>query len=181
MMTLGITGLTKRLKILKKRYVLKDGAIYWHRLYYDSLPEFFTNNSLPFIHGYNLGYYMIRPHKIIRDYYLEIKWWWQRATQGYSDCDVWNWCDRMTKLNIAVLKRLRANHMGHPAGMSSKKWDSIMDQMIDGFQAREEEENDFTSYKKLSQEELTALRESRRKRTQTGLRLFAKYFYHLWD
>ena len=40
-----------------KKYRLKDGSIYFHKLYFDNVPKFLTNGCPPF-GSYNWAYYL---------------------------------------------------------------------------------------------------------------------------
>lgn len=166
---------------LKRRYLLKDGSIYWHRLYYDVMPKFMCNSTLPGIRGYNLAYYLVHPHEIVKDYYRAVKWMWQRAIRGWSERDAWGWCTHHAEVTVQVLKYLRKHKHGYPIGLTPAKWTNRLDLMIDGFQAFMDEENDVTSYKKLSRQEWHKLRMRRHRKLMYALTLFRTHYYSLWD
>ena len=165
---------------MKKKYLLKDGSIYWHKLYFDLVPNWMCKYSPP-LGSYNYAAYLYQPHKYIRDVYDRCKWFIQRGIRGYSDCDVWGWYSHHSKMMVGVLKYLRANAHGYPMGHSPAKWDKKLKVMQDGFQAVIDEENDFVSYKKLSRKEYLKLVFSRRRKLMLGLKYFRDNYYDLWD
>lgn len=171
----------KSIRGLKRTYLLKDGTVYWHKLYYDIVPDFLCNHSLPLIGGYNLAYYLIRPHKIFIDYAREVKWFWQRGTRGISDRDMWGYVTHHAEQMITVCKYLRKYKHGYPVGLTPGKWDRVLNKMQEGFQAFMDEENDVTSYKTLSPKQHRKLLFSRRRKLMFGLTLFRRHYYSLWD
>lgn len=155
-------------------------SIDWHKLYYDSMPAWAKNYSPPF-GWYNWAWYFRNPHKYIIHLYDECKWFIQRGSRGYSDRDVWGWYSYMAEINVAALRHLADNKMGHPIGMTLKGWQTRLLKMADGFQAVLADENDFTSYKRLSRKDYRALLRRRQCRVAKGLKLYAKHFQSLWD
>jgi len=164
-----------------RRYRLKDGGIYWHRLYYDLMPKFMCNHSLPGIGGYNLAHYLIRPHEIFMDYGRQVKWFWQRGTRGWADQDAWGWYSHHSVMMVGVLQYLRKYKHGYPIGLTPGKWAKKLKAMEEGFQAAIDEENDVTSYKKLPMKEYRKLIFKRRRKLMLGLKYFRAHYYSLWD
>lgn len=165
---------------MNKKYLLNDGSIYWHKLYFDLVPNWMCKYSPPF-GSYNYAAYLYQPHEYVIDLYNQAKWFIQRGMRGYSDSDVWGWYSYMAKINDAALRHLADNKMGHPCGMTMKGWRTRLLKMADGFQAVIEEENDVTSYKRLTQREYRALVQRRWNRLDAGLKLYSKHFQSLWD
>lgn len=163
-----------------KKYLLKDGSIYWHKLYYAFMPKFLTNNRLPG-GSYNCAYYLVCPHKYLEELYYHVKWAVQRGLRGYSDSDVWGWYSHHARMMVGVLASLRKTTHGYPIGMSPTRWDKKLAVMQDGFQAVTEEEDDFTSYTKLGHKANLKLTRSRYRRTREGLKYFREYYFNLWD
>jgi hypothetical protein len=155
-----------------KRYILKDGSIYWHRLYYDMMPRFLTQNSPP-LGSYNYACYLYQPHKYVIELFDHIKWFVQRGCRGYSDRDAWSidWylCEWMPQA-LADLKR---NTHGRPIGMSRKEWDAKLDRMIRAFRTA----RDIQDYRPGTKEEMqAAIRQFRR-----DFDVFKNYYFSLWD
>lgn len=144
------------------------------------MPKWAKNGSPPF-GWYNWAWYFYNPHKYVVHLWDEAKWFIQRGSRGYSDRDVWGWCDHMARINVAALRQLAKTKMGHPIGMTMPGWHSRLLKMADGFQAFIDDADDCTSYKRLSQKEFLALMKSRQRRTAAGLKLWSKHFWSLWD
>lgn len=158
--------------LIPKKYLLSDGSIYWHSLYYDIVPNWMCNYSPP---GgwYNYAYYSYKPHQYILHVYKEIKWFIQRGRRGYSDSDVWNWCHYMARINIGALRDLRDNRMGHPIGINNVQWGKKIQTMVDAFVAFERMDN--LQHKTVA--DVQALEKQRRK----GMHTYVRYFNNLWD
>lgn len=166
--------------MLGRKYRLNDGSIYWNKLYYAWMPAFMKDRSLPG-GSYNRAYYLIHPFKYFEDLYYQAKWFVQRGRRGYSDRDVWGWCDHHSRIMVGVLISLRKTTHGYPIGMSPARWDKKLRVMQDGFQAAIDEEEDLTSYKKLPRKAHLSLVFSRRRKLMLGLKYFRTYYYNLWD
>lgn len=69
----------------------------------------------------------------------------------------------------ALLKYKECKH-GHPANMTDKQWDEIIDEMAQAFRMiRDEEDYSFNNdYEEVQ------------KKIKKGLKLFAKHYQHLW-
>lgn len=166
--------------MLAKKYLLKDGSIYWHKLYYAFMPKFMTAYSLPG-GNYNRAYYLIRPHQYVKDLYYLAERFIQRGLRGYGDSDVWGWYSHHARISVAAIASLRKTTHGYPIGLTPRKWDKKLAVIQDGFQAVIDEEEDFTSYKKLSRKAHLKLVRDRYRRTRKGLKYFRTYYFNLWD
>jgi hypothetical protein len=90
----------------------------------------------------------------------------QRKERGFDDTETWALDQALALFAIPRLKRFKEIHICHPPGMTMKKWDSILQQMIDGFEEvllRDEKIADW-DFKKVDK----------------GLKLFAKWYADLW-
>jgi hypothetical protein len=154
-----------------KKYLLKDGSIYWHRLYFDFVPTWMTKYCPPG-GDYNYAAYLYQPWKYFIALYDHAKYFIQRGKRGYSDRDVWGWYSHHAEMMVGVLQHLRKYKHGHPIGLM------VMEQ---GFQAAIDEENDVTSYKRLSNKEHRKLIFTRRRKLMLGLKYFREHYYSLWD
>lgn len=167
------------LKFMQK-YRLKDGSIYWHKLYFALMPDWATRHSPP-LGSYNYAAYFYQPHKYVIDIYDRCKWFIQRGRRGYSDCDIWGWCSHHSRMMVGVLRYLRDHAHGYPMGLSPTKWDKKLKVMQEGFQAMVDEENDVTSYKRLSRQAHRKLVFHRQKKLKLALKYFREHYYSLWD
>lgn len=163
-----------------RKYILKDGSVYWHKLYYDLVPDILCRNSPPG-GDYNYAYYLYQPHKYPMALYDHAKWFIQRGMRGYSDRDVWGWYSHHATMMVGVLRYLRKYKHGYPIGLSPRSWDIRLKIMQEGFQAVVDEENDVTSYKRLSKKDYKRLLENRQLKLRLGLQYFADYYQNLWD
>lgn len=163
-----------------KKYLLKDGSIYWHKLYYDLVPDFLTRYSPPG-GSYNYACYLYQPWKYVIELYDQVRWFIQRGSRGWADYDAWGWCTHHARMTVGVLKYLREHKHGYPIGLTPAKWDKKLQVMIDGFQAMLDDEDDVTSYKRLPRKEHRKLIFSRRRKLMLALKYFRTYYYNLWD
>lgn len=166
--------------MILKEYRLLDGSIYWHNLYYDIVPDWMTRYSPP---GgrFNYAAYLYQPTRYIAHLRSSVKYFIQRGVRGYSDQDVWNWCGHHSRMMVGVLQYLRAHAHGYPSSLTSSEWSKKLVIMEQGFQAAIDEENDHTSYKKLSKKEYRKLILYRQRKLMLGLKYFRTYYYNLWD
>ncbi len=161
-------------------YRLKDGSIYWHKLYYDNVPRFMSLYGPPG-GDYNYAAYLYQPHKYFVALYDHVKYFIQRGRRGWSDRDAWGWYNRHAEIMVGVLQYLRKHKHGTPLGLTPGKWTKKLEIMEQGFQVVIDEDNDMTSYKELSQRENRKLIFGRRRKLMLGLKYFRTYYYNLWD
>lgn len=165
---------------MTKKYCLKDGSIYWHKLYFGLMPDW-TKKYCPPGGDYNYAAYLYQPHKYFIALYDHVKYFIQRGRRGWSDRDAWGWYNHHAEMMVGVLQYLRQHKHGYPTGLTPSKWAKKLNVMEQGFQARIDEENDVTSYKTLSRPEERKLIFSRRRKLMLGLKYFRTYYYNLWD
>jgi len=103
-----------------------------------------------------------------RDLINNIDWFMQRGLRGYSDYDVWDFDDYLSKVIRDGLTNLKNNSNGHPGELKSmEEWQGILDEIIWIF--------------KVDKEQILKLSPEEKKRYNKGWKLFQKYFYNLWD
>ena len=112
--------------------------------------------------------------------------------------DTWSMDHTLAHIVLPMLVQLKATNHGYPSGLTEKKWDSIMDEMIWAFEqeCREDWESDYYEYREMGPEEskdpdslfgLKLVWEDRerqkahQKRMTNGFKLFGKYYQNLWD
>ena len=158
--------------MIAKKYLLKDGSIYWHRLYFDFVPSLLKRYSPPG-GSYNYAAYLYQPHKYVIELFGHAKWFIQRGYRGYSDRDVWSIDWYLTTWMPGALTQLKKNTHGHPIGMSQKAWEKKLDRMINAFKvARKIQDYDY----KTADEYKAALKLFRK-----DFNLVKTYFFSLWD
>ena len=153
-----------------RKYRLKDGSIYWHKLYYDIVPRFMTRYSPP-LGDYNYAFYLYQPHEYFIALYGHMEAFIQRGYRGYADRDIWSLDYYLSGWMPAALERLRRTKHGTPIGMTPKGWDTRLTVMVEGFKAVREMDDvsNRDHYKQL------------KRKMDKGLRMFAECFLNLWD
>ena len=128
--------------------------------------------------------------------------WFDRRTQKIKvridKWDTWSMDHTLAHVIHPMLVQLKATNHGYPSGLTEKKWDSIMDEMIWAFAQKQRDhwEDDYYEYREMGPEEskdpdsLFGLRlvwedpegrAAHQKRMTNGFRLFGKYYENLWD
>jgi len=105
---------------------------------------------------------------------IEYKWedfiaFFQRGKRGFADKDVWNFDYYLAGVILGGLKMLKKYQTGYPPKLSYQAWDKILDEMIEGFEAR----LNCESYEEFLSNEVD-------KKLNRSLQLFAQYFGSLW-
>jgi len=113
-----------------------------------------------------------------------------RFRKGYAPCDVWNMNSWFINHAIPILKDLRKNTNGYPAGLSEQAWDKILEDMIKGFEiakAVNDHEAIFKEdYNRANPGLQKVYRDQGIKLVNKGeydkaFELFHEYFFNLWD
>lgn len=155
--------------IVPKKYLLKDGSIYWHELYYALMPKFMTAHSLPG-GGYNCAYYLVHPHTYFVELFDNAKWFIQRGYRGYSDRDVWSIDWFLTTILPPMLRQLKKTTHGAPLGVGVKRWDKKLEKMAKTFEIGRRIQDYDKDGRKLYTQFKRELRGD-----------FVEYFFNLWD
>lgn len=124
-----------------------------------------------------------------RDIKHEIKMAWQRVFRGYDDDAIWNFHHHFSTLAINCLTTFKKSHIGYPVNLkSSKEWDKILDEIINGFKLSErvtcEPEIYFKSGKKDRVKKFKAGQKKMNKdikKFEKAMELFVEYYHNLWD
>jgi len=122
----------------------------------------------------DLDCYLYRIKELIKNFFENIKWFWQRGKRGYSDRDLWNLDEYLTDLFISALRYLRKNHYGYPPLITDEEWNGILDKMIAGFVANKVIKNDSLN---LNKKEIKLLQG----KFKTGMALLSEWYNYLWD
>jgi len=95
----------------------------------------------------------------------------ERATQGFSTYDWWNFNSYLSFVITGGLKKFLADGNGYPGAFESvDEWNVILEKMIAGFEQAEALSN---GYEMPTPEQSAVVDE--------GFALFAKWYGHLWD
>ena len=92
----------------------------------------------------------------------------QLETQGWTDADTWSLEHVLAKWMTPRLKRFKELNNGHPMDLNEKKWNAIIQKMIDAFEIIGSDDYFMLTDKKKI------------KRMNEGLDLFRQYFHDLW-
>lgn len=119
----------------------------------------------------------------------EIKYAWQRVFRGWDDTACWDAGDYFLNNFIGILNQFQKKLNGFPSSVGSlNKWEKIIQQMIDGFEAGrrvEYGENYYNcssiNYDKATIDKIIKLDRQDSKKLNKALLLFVKYFHELWD
>ena len=138
----------------------------------------------------------------VQSVYNVVNWLWlDRRTQQVKvridKWDTWSMDHTLAHIVLPMLVQLKATNHGYPSGLTEKKWDGIMDEMIWAFEQklRDNWEGDYYEYRELGMEEdkgdnqfgLKLVwedeegRAAHQKRMTNGFKLFGKYYENLWD
>jgi hypothetical protein len=144
-------------------------------------------------------YYWCYRNLRVLDWYREIKYWFQRAFRGYDDRRWWGLGDNLGKDIVRDLKIFRnANRAGVPSEfceshddkeltIANKKWNDILDKMINGFEQLIDEGIDTQNWKDyyinkiITYEEFLKIENERISKAKEDAKLFIDYFLNLWD
>ena len=111
--------------------------------------------------------------KAEEDDYRAKKYKEQRMTRGFDDSETWNFDITIAKFIVPRLKRFKECKNGYPARLTEKKWDKILDEMIEGFELHcTKDDWDFDPDLNARNEKLA--------KVNKALKNFSKYFYDLW-
>jgi len=106
--------------------------------------------------------------------YRKIKWFIQRGKRGWADVDAWDINDYITSIMIGMLSRmLEGGLLSYPDRISPEEWESILKQMLEGFQiAQQILSHDYQVGEDFK--EKTAV-------FHQGMDLFKQWYFSLWD
>ena len=79
----------------------------------------------------------------------------------------WSTYSLLAPIIFDALKQFRKNHIGRPPSLTMEEWDKKIDEMIIAFEVVKNAE------KNAEDMDIKAVKR--------GLKLFAKYYLHLWD
>lgn len=103
----------------------------------------------PVHNSYSIGYWRWWTHWFnLRNYWMEVKYFWQRGTRGWADCDLWSFDSYICEVSTPALQHLKENKYGVPGDFCTLEdpsdeefqefrinWHNTIDQMTQGFEA----------------------------------------------
>jgi len=92
--------------------------------------------------------------------------------------DTWSMDHTLSHIILPMLIQLKATQHGHPANLTEKGWNDILDEMIWAFEQKYRDDwmRDY-DYNKWDSDGATA----HQKHMTNGFKLFGKYYENLWD
>ena len=143
---------------------------------------------------YSAGYAFAHPWKIVGHLKRELKWAWQRVFRGYDDRISWS-IDFYLNSNLPKwIRQLKENQHGVPSvcfeekdwnedeskydenaeERAKEKWDNILDNIAEGFEAKQQIDDESLWVGNSGYAELN-------KKFEKGFDLFRQYYDNLWD
>ena len=144
-------------------------------------------------------YYTIKRTVIdpIRYFPREVKWFIQRGTRGWADCDTWGLDDYLARIIYEGIKHLNKNSHGYPCDLKSlKDWRYILSTIEYTFKLihtntlgithtylpyKQMSFNDYTTVYKKFKSIGKLLTKKEFERYQLGWSYYREYFFALWD
>ena len=121
---------------------------------------------------------MLQLNKYLRELGIDEKYWlfenknddrYRPDEDGFVNAETFNLDMTLSMIIYSYLCYFRDNCLvGNPGGMTFEKWKEIIDKMIEAFKLQIENDN----YNEISK--------NRQKKINYGMKLFIKYYNHLW-
>lgn len=137
------------------------------------------------------------PDNIVEIFYYYPKSLLQRAFRGWADRDIWSLDSHLLIILPQMIEHLKKHSHGYPGvdeASTPEKWNNILDQMIEGFEAGKKVLDDdyvdqiqpkwFENGEKLTSETLQKSMEENLKDQDLfheRMKLFDRWFFSLWD
>lgn len=100
-----------------------------------------------------------------------IRFFFQRQIRGWDNSVTWSLDYSLSKIILPRLKKFKELHNGYPNGLTSEKWEEILDKMIFAFEFLGSEDRwDKIGVKYNGDWD----------RAKEGIKLFGKYYMDLW-
>jgi hypothetical protein len=130
------------------------------------------------------------------NYWLDRLFGWnpkQKISVRIDKHDTWSMDHTLAHIILPMLVQLKENNHGYPSGLTEKKWDDIMDEMIWAFEQklRDNWEDDYYGPYIESEDKRELFgrfewvddegRQKHQERMTNGFKLFGKYYENLWD
>jgi len=109
----------------------------------------------------------------VSDVYYNVRYFFrqqiQKSKRGFGDGDLFDFYTTISSFILPRLKRFKEISFSFPVDLKSEEWDKVLDKMILAFELCLDDE--IKEYKE---------EEKKQKKIKEGLKLFAKWFRHLW-
>lgn len=119
---------------------------------------------------------MFRIKFATRKFLYRLKERYRKLTRGFSNKEVWNLNNNIIENTLPKLKYFREHFNSYPCDMTKDQWDSILTEIIVGFQIYKDKEIDCKydiQNNILTKDEI--------KIVQNSCELFGKYLLNFWD
>lgn len=94
----------------------------------------------------------------------------KKAVIKFHESDLWNLDTTLSVIIYHAIKQFREmERWGGPANLTEEKWEKILQEMEEGFHILAYQSYDFDVYDDL------------KPKSEKAMKLFCKYFHHLWD
>lgn len=97
------------------------------------------------------------------------RWKAEKAERGWDSTELWNLDSTFSYFILPRIKALRDSKIGHPASLTQKQWDTILNKMIYSFEFYAGEEKFSCSDERIW------------KKVNNGMRLFGVWYGAMWD
>lgn len=97
----------------------------------------------------------------------------QRMTRGFDDSETWSLDITIAKFLVPRLKAFKECNNGFPSRLTEKKWNTIIDEMIEGFEL-------YINKDEWEFEHDINTRNEKYYKVNKALKHFSKYFQDLW-
>jgi hypothetical protein len=152
------------------------------------------NDSLLYRYGpplgsYNYHYYLTHPHRYFIELFDQTKWFIQRGSHGYADCDVWSIDWHLTSYMPKALRDLALQVHGTPIIDTGRPLDPNDPSDCDTLTIEEWKETiryiaeTFDVARQIEDYDIKDVEDMKRKmkRFHQGMAMFSEYFFNLWD
>ena len=103
----------------------------------------------------------------------------QRKLRGFDNSETWWLHGTISSFIIPRLRDFKDSTNGYPMGMTSDKWDEIIDKMIRAFELAASDKWEIGYYDSPKTKE-EKIRTKNYKEYEEGIKLFSEYFLELW-
>ena len=117
-------------------------------------------------------YYTV--HYAVLDTLISIKYAYQRIVRGYDDKMFWNLDEQLGKIISEVTLKMADKFNSYPSDLTPEKWEGILNDISLGFGSYLEMRSGWYDFEDKEFKRLD-------KNFKRGLKLFTRYYTHLWD
>lgn len=125
---------------------------------------------------YRRAYYWTHPWEFARHVKQGAQNFCERGRRGWCRVDAWDIHGYLDEILPPMIDQMMKEGCGHPADLTAEEWtghDGILDQIAGGFRAHSK----ILEYEWDGDIDLKALQKTHKH----GMKLFVKWYDHLWD